>query len=107
MDGWPINPLAHKRGTSAGREFRLIPTPRIALSVTFLHHLTRTISRQQKELLEIRWCQIARILEGFLDFGNDENRQNAKNDQKGKELPKMNKKGKKRPKMPKIKKCQG
>ena len=34
----------------------------------FLRHLTRTISRQQKELPEIRWCQNDRNFEGFLDF---------------------------------------
>ena len=49
----------------------------------FLHHLTRTISRQRKELPEICWCQIAWILEGFLDFEIYENCQNAKNYQKG------------------------
>ena len=36
--------------------------------IRFLHHLTRKISRQRKELPEIRWCQNDRIFEGFLDF---------------------------------------
>ena len=49
------------------------PTPRNDLSVgSFVRrkvlHLTRTISRQRKELPKIRWCQNDQIFEGFLDF---------------------------------------
>ena len=54
------------------------PTPRIALSFGWLvgssvgdkisAKFQRTISRQRKELPEIRWCQNDRIFEGFLDF---------------------------------------
>ena len=52
----------------------MYPTPRIALSVgssvrdKISAKFQRTISRQRKELPEIRWCQNDRIFEGFLDF---------------------------------------
>ena len=47
------------------------PCPSVRPSVgpsRFLRHLTRTISRQRKELPEIRRCRNDRIFEGFLDF---------------------------------------
>ena len=50
------------------------PTPRIALFVGWLVRdkisakFQRTISRQRRELLEIRWCQNDQIFEGFLNF---------------------------------------
>ena len=40
------------------------PSVRDKISAKFQH----TISRQRKELPEIRWCQNDRIFEGFLDF---------------------------------------
>ena len=61
-----------------GQEFVTYPTPRIALSVGWFVRSSvgdkisakfhRTISRQRKELSEIRWCQNDRIFEGFLEF---------------------------------------